>query len=56
MVWMPRNPKQFIIDGEAVLLTFDGMSDFNALHSRRHDELVQLYARTCAGCLVRAQD
>ena len=27
-----------------MLLTFDGISDFDALHSRRHDELVQLYA------------
>jgi bifunctional non-homologous end joining protein LigD len=36
--------RQFVIDGEAVLLTFDGISDFDALHSCRHDELVQLYA------------
>jgi hypothetical protein len=27
-----------------VLLTFDGIPDFDALHSRRHDEQVQLYA------------
>jgi ATP-dependent DNA ligase len=33
---------QFIIDGEAVVLRVDRISDFNALHSRRHDEEVQL--------------
>ena len=34
----------FVIDGEAVLLGVDGVSDFDGLHSRRHDEDVQLYA------------
>jgi bifunctional non-homologous end joining protein LigD len=34
----------FVIDGEAVLLGVDGVSDFNGLHSRHHDEEVQLYA------------
>jgi ATP-dependent DNA ligase len=34
----------FVLDGEAVLLGVDGMSDFNGLHSRRHDDEVQLYA------------
>ena len=34
----------FVIDGEAVLLGVDGRSDFNGLHSRRHDEEVQFYA------------
>jgi ATP-dependent DNA ligase len=34
----------FVIDGEAVLLGVDGLSDFNGLHSRRHDDEVQLYA------------
>src|SRR5258707_7255574 len=38
-----RNPS-FVIDGEAVLLGGDGRSDFNGLHSRRHDEEVQFYA------------
>jgi bifunctional non-homologous end joining protein LigD len=33
-----------VIDGEAVLLGVDGISDFNGLHSRRHDDEVQLYA------------
>ena len=34
----------FVIDGEAVLLDVDGVSDFNELHSRRHDDEVQLYS------------
>ena len=33
-----------MLDGEAVLLGVDGISDFNGLHSRRHDDQVQLYA------------
>jgi hypothetical protein len=33
-----------VIDGEAVLLGVDGISDFNGLHSRRHDDEVQLYS------------
>jgi ATP-dependent DNA ligase len=36
--------QQFVIDGEAVILGVDGIPDFNALHSRWHDEDVQLYA------------
>jgi bifunctional non-homologous end joining protein LigD len=36
-----------VIDSEAVVLGVDGISDFNALHSRRHDEEVQLYAFDC---------
>ena len=36
--------KQFVIDGEAVILGVDGIADFNALHSRKHEEEVQLYA------------
>jgi hypothetical protein len=36
--------KQFVVDGEAVVLGVDGVPDFNALHSRKHDEEVQLYA------------
>jgi hypothetical protein len=35
---------QFVIDGEAVVLGVDGVADFNALHSRKHDTDVQLYA------------
>jgi bifunctional non-homologous end joining protein LigD len=34
----------FVVDGEAVLLGVDGISDFNGLHSRRHDYEVQFYA------------
>jgi ATP-dependent DNA ligase len=33
-----------MLDGEAVVLGVDGVSDFNALHSRKHDDEVQLYA------------
>ncbi|WP_334261923.1 hypothetical protein [Bradyrhizobium sp. 6(2017)] len=36
--------QQFVIDGEAVLLGIDGVSDFNGLHSRKQDDEVQLYA------------
>jgi bifunctional non-homologous end joining protein LigD len=39
---------QFIIDG--VVLGVDGISDFNALHSRKHDHEVQLYAFDCLAC------
>ena len=34
----------FVIDGEAVLLGVDGRSDFDGLHSRRHDAEVEFYA------------
>ena len=34
----------FVIDGEAVLLGVEGISDFNGLHSRRHDAEVEFYA------------
>jgi hypothetical protein len=36
--------RQFVIDGEAVVLGVDGYSDFNALHSGRHNDEVQLCA------------
>jgi len=36
--------KQFVIDGEAVVLGVDGVSDFNALHSGKHGAEVQLCA------------
>jgi bifunctional non-homologous end joining protein LigD len=40
-----KNRRQhFVIDGEAVILGVDGISDFNALHSRKHNEEVQLCA------------
>ena len=34
----------FVVDGEAVLLGVDGVSDFNGLHSRKHDDEVEMYA------------
>jgi ATP-dependent DNA ligase len=34
----------FVIDGEAVLLGVYGRSDFNGLHSRKHDYEVEFYA------------
>ena len=34
----------FVIDGEAVLLGVDGVSDFDGLLSRQHDDEVELYA------------
>src|SRR4051794_19192606 len=43
----------FVIDGEAVLLGVDGISDFNGLHSRKHDDEVQLYA---FDILIRERD
>jgi ATP-dependent DNA ligase len=40
-----RNREQhFVVDGEAVVLGVDGVSDFNALHSRKHNSEVQLCA------------
>jgi bifunctional non-homologous end joining protein LigD len=32
------------LDGEAVLLDVDGRSDFDGLHSRKHNDEVQFYA------------
>lgn len=34
----------FVMDGEAVLLGVDGISDFDAMHFREHDDEVQFYA------------
>ena len=39
-----HRPDSFVLDGEAVLLGEDGIADFNGLHSRKHDDEVQLYA------------
>lgn len=36
--------KQFVIDGEAVILGVDGVSDFSALHSGKQNAEVQLCA------------
>jgi bifunctional non-homologous end joining protein LigD len=34
----------FVLDGEAVLLGVDGISDFDGLHSRQHNDEVQFFA------------
>jgi len=36
--------KQFVIDGEAVILGVNGVSDFNALHSGKQNDQVQFCA------------
>jgi bifunctional non-homologous end joining protein LigD len=36
--------KHFVLDGEAVLLGVDGISDFDGLYSGTHNDKVQLYA------------
>jgi len=41
---LKNRDKQFVIDGEAVVLGVDGISDFDALHSGKHNDEVQLYA------------
>jgi ATP-dependent DNA ligase len=38
---LKNRQKHFVIDGEAVVLGVDGIND---LHSRKHDDEVQLYA------------
>jgi ATP-dependent DNA ligase len=41
---LKNRTKQFVIDGEAVVLCVDGMPDFNALHSRKYNGEAQLCA------------
>jgi ATP-dependent DNA ligase len=41
---LKNRQKHFVIDGEAVILGVDGYSDFDALHSGKHNEEVQLCA------------
>jgi hypothetical protein len=36
--------KRFVLDGEAVILGVNGISDFNALHSGKHNDEVQFCA------------
>jgi bifunctional non-homologous end joining protein LigD len=36
--------RRFVIDGEAVVLCLDGIADFDALHSGKHNEEAQLCA------------
>jgi ATP-dependent DNA ligase len=35
---LKNRQKHFVLDGEAVVLGIDGVPDFNALHSRKHDQ------------------
>jgi hypothetical protein len=37
----------FVIEGEAVLLGVDGISDFDGLHTRQHDDEVSSTPSTC---------
>jgi bifunctional non-homologous end joining protein LigD len=48
---LKNRSSSFVIDGEAVLVGVDGVSDFDGLHSRKFDAEVQLYAlaRICSG-------
>ncbi|MCK1405287.1 RNA ligase family protein [Bradyrhizobium sp. 76] len=41
---LKNREQQFVVDGEAVVLGVHGSSDSNALHSRKHDDEVQLHA------------
>jgi bifunctional non-homologous end joining protein LigD len=41
---LKNRQKQFVIDGEAIILGVNGDSDFNALHSGKHNDEVQLVA------------
>jgi bifunctional non-homologous end joining protein LigD len=41
---LKNRTEQFVIDGEAVILGVDGISDFNALHAGKNNHEVQLYA------------
>jgi bifunctional non-homologous end joining protein LigD len=44
---LKNRSSSFVIDGEAVLLGVDGVSDFDGLHAGKHDAEVQLYAFDC---------
>jgi bifunctional non-homologous end joining protein LigD len=41
---LPNRNANFVIDGEAVLLGVNGISDFDGLHSRKFNDEVQFYA------------
>jgi ATP-dependent DNA ligase len=41
---LKKRQQRFVIHREAVVLSVDGTSDFNALHSGEHNDEVQLYA------------
>jgi hypothetical protein len=40
----PNWQKRFVVDGEAAILGVEGHSDFNALHSGKHNDEVRLMA------------
>jgi bifunctional non-homologous end joining protein LigD len=44
---LKNRSSSFVIDGEAVLLGVDGVSDFDGLHARKHEGEVQLHAFDC---------
>jgi ATP-dependent DNA ligase len=44
----------FVMDGEAVLLAVDGISDFDGLHARMQNDEVQFYAFEWRGFAVAA--
>ncbi|WP_307720415.1 ATP-dependent DNA ligase [Bradyrhizobium brasilense] len=41
---LKNRQKQFVIDGEAIVRGVDGYSDFNALHSGKHNTEVEMLA------------
>jgi len=41
---LKNRQKHFVLDGEAIIRGVDGYSDFNALHSGRHNDEVELIA------------
>ena len=41
---LKNRQKQFVIDGDAVVLGVDGVSEFDAMHSGKQNHQVQLYA------------
>ena len=41
---LPNRNSSFVLDGEDVLLGVGGISDFNGMHSRKHDAEVEFYA------------
>jgi hypothetical protein len=43
-IGLPDDQHPIAVIGETVVLDVDGISDFNALHSRKYDHEVQLYA------------
>jgi hypothetical protein len=40
----PSRTSSFVVDGEAVILGIDGVSDFDALPSGKYNDEVQFYA------------